>query len=180
MVSCPLNPQQMRLVHEYLMDTNERPNGKQAAIRAGYTIKSAKEQASKILNDPRAKKIIEEHNNKAMDRIGITKDRILQELALLAFSNPKGYLTKDEDGNDVIDWHGISKDNAAPLLLEISVTKKKGKEAIKTIKIKSAEKVAALQLLGKHKGMFKEQVEHSGSLTLEQLVADSMKAEDNE
>jgi phage terminase small subunit len=47
-------------------------------------------------------------------------------------------------------------------------------------KVKFWDKVKGLELLGKHLKLFTEKVEHSGSLTLEQLVLASMKKPEGE
>jgi phage terminase small subunit len=66
---------------EYLVDFD----GKAAAIRAGYAPKAAKQTAHKLLKDPEVKAFVEKHRAKVAKRYEITADRVLQELASVAY-----------------------------------------------------------------------------------------------
>ena len=167
--------QQQRFVEEYLIDNI----GTKAAMRAGYSVATAKNAASRMLADPRVKAAIAEAQQARADRMGITQDRVLQELAKIAFSNLTDYISEDENGDVQIDIKNLEKDKAAGLLSEAILSKNKYGSS-KTIKIKQADKVAAIIALGKHLGMFKEQVDHNVNMSLEQLVLESMKTEEKE
>lgn len=116
---------------------------------------------------------IAEGQRERAQRLGITQDRVLQELALIAFANLKDIVGTNEEGDTTIDMNGMTREVAAALA-EVSISTKGGKTKVKTAKARLADKLAALEKLGKHLGMFTEKIEHTGVLTLEQLVEQSM------
>ena len=163
-----LTLQQSRFVDEYLSDPDR--NATKAARRAGYAFSSASGTASKLLQIPHVKAAIEARQGKAADALGITEVRILQELAKIGFSNVQDFATLTEDGGSIRD---IPREHAAAIK-EITVEQTdNGKYSTKKAKISLADKKAALIDMGKHIGMFKEKVEHSGVLTLGRLVEES-------
>lgn len=137
-----------RFIAEYLIDQN----GKQAAIRAGYSPKSAEVQASVLLRNPKIKAAIDKKIKKIADRSGISAEwvlknlkevaeRCMQKVPVMRFDKvDKEYVqVEDENGQGVwqFDSSGANK---------------------------------ALELIGKNLGMFAEKHVHSGSITLEQLL----------
>ena len=165
-----LNTQQQRFVDEYLIDPT---TAKGAAIRAGYEISNAAGQGSRLLAMPKVQAAIAEGQKERAKRLGITQDRILQELALLAFANLKDVIIQNPDGTTTIDMAAMPREVAAALG-EVSVTKKGGKNPTQVAKAVLQGKQFALEKLGKHLGMFTEKVEHTGTLTLEQLISESL------
>jgi phage terminase small subunit len=158
-----LNDRQRRFIEEYLIDLN----GKQAAIRAGYSEKTANEQASRLL----ANVNIQEHLQKAMKerekRTQITQDRVLQELAKLAFADIKDFLSfrtektvtehDKETGEPVIEYAHIVELKDSDMVdgsLISEVQLKNGE-----LKFKLHDKVKALEMCGRHLGMFKDKAE---------------------
>jgi phage terminase small subunit len=71
-----LTAKQARFVDEYLVDFN----GAQAAIRAGYSRKAAKEVASRLLTYAHVSKAVERHAQEASERLKITREAVLQGL----------------------------------------------------------------------------------------------------
>lgn len=165
----PLTTQQQRFVREYIIDFN----GAKAARRAGFTSEFAANTAWKLLQSPKIQDAIKKEQQKLADKMGITPERIIQELALIGFANIKDYVTKDEDGRTTIDIDSLDRDTTAALDIQIEISE--GKSRSTNTKIKLANKVEALLQMGKHLGMFKEQVDHNVTLTLEQLVNESLK-----
>lgn len=88
-----LNPKQESFVMEYLKDFNAT----QAAIRAGYSEQTARQQGSDLLSKPDIQTRIDEHLKAA----SINTQRILGELSKIAFSDIQDYLTIDEYTGDV-------------------------------------------------------------------------------
>lgn len=174
MTDSPLTEQQLKFIDEYLIDQSV---GK-AAIRAGYKADWACSQGSRLLADPRVKAALAEARKDLGDRLGITPERVLRELALIGFANLKDYVTTDEDGDTDIDLSSLSREQAGALAIQYEVVK--GKHKTKVTKVKQADKTAALLAIAKYLGMAKETVEHTGKLTLEQLVESSLKEEDRE
>lgn len=70
-----LTPKQLRFVKEYMIDLN----GTQAAIRAGYSAKTANEQAAQLLAKLSIQAAISAEREKQQERTEITADRVLRE-----------------------------------------------------------------------------------------------------
>ncbi|KKL07859.1 hypothetical protein LCGC14_2581770, partial [marine sediment metagenome] len=82
-----LTPKQRRFAEEYLLDLN----AVQAAVRAGYTKATASSQAAQLLKKPAVRKLVDELVAERSKRTQITTDRVLEELAHLAFSSRDHY-----------------------------------------------------------------------------------------
>ncbi|MFN3498705.1 MAG: terminase small subunit [Pannonibacter indicus] len=72
----PLTPKQQRFVQEYLQDHN----GTQAAIRTGYSEKTAKQQGSRLLTDPRVIAAVRAGQQKVAKKAEVTVDSLMAEL----------------------------------------------------------------------------------------------------
>ena len=161
-----MTPEQEIFCIEYLKDFN----GKQAAIRAGYSEKSAASTASEILTYPNVQRKLRD----AMDEVlGDAKEdvkRIINELKLIAFA----------DIGDLFDWGKREiHDSEGEFVEEVEDLTFKTKEQLgdKTrliseieqvqtrfgnrIKIKQADKMRAIELLGKYYKMFTDKIEHT-------------------
>lgn len=80
-----LTPKQQRFVDEYLIDLN----GTQAAIRAGYSASTAAEQAYDLLRKPQIVDSIAVARKAQQERTQITADKVVTELALIAFADAR-------------------------------------------------------------------------------------------
>ena len=154
-----LNPKQLRFAHEFLKDLN----GTKAAIRAGYSKASAHVQGCDLLKHPKVKLKIEKLMAKREKRTGITSDWVLERLAEIAGGDIKDYMSwgMDEHGNHeskIIDSDKLSAEKSR-ILSEVSHTKD-------GIKFKVTDKIRALDLIGKHLGMFTDRVDHSGEISI--------------
>src|SRR5579883_2368011 len=78
-----MNPRQQRFVEEYLVDLN----GYRAAVRAGYEEKWARHIASRLLRRPEIAQVVEKAKEERRERMRITADRVLAELARIAFAD---------------------------------------------------------------------------------------------
>lgn len=171
-----LTPKQKRFVDEYLVDLNAA----QAAIRAGYSEKTAKEIGCENLTKPNIAAAIEEERLKLGKRTNITQERVLQEYGRLAFLDIRKAF--DDNGN-LKHIQDLDDDTAAAIAgLEVQVEKSKGTdeegksllEITRTHKIKLSDKKGALDSIAKHLGMFVDKHEIKGTLTLAQLVEASL------
>jgi phage terminase small subunit len=90
----PLTAKQQRFVQEYLVDLNAT----QAAVRAGYSPKTGREIASRMLTNVNIQAALSEAIAARVQRTEITQDRVLREIALLAHSDIRDY-TIDDQGN---------------------------------------------------------------------------------
>ncbi|MGH2342576.1 terminase small subunit [Segnochrobactraceae bacterium EtOH-i3] len=157
-----LTPKQARFVEEFVVDLNAT----QAAIRAGYSAKTAADIGRQLLRKTPVARAISERQRAISERIGVTAERVVEELAKIGFANMADYMKVGEDGDPYLDFSGLTRDQAAALS-EVTVEDFKdgrGEDArdVRRIKFKLYDKRAALVDLGKHLGMFKEKVEVSG------------------
>src|SRR5688572_27404276 len=88
-----LTPKQQRFVAEYLIDLNAT----QAAIRAGYSPKTANRTASDLLTKPDIQALISQRKEKQLEKADVTAVRIIEELRRLALCDTRGFF--DEHGN---------------------------------------------------------------------------------
>lgn len=82
-----LTDKQKRFCEEYLIDLNAT----QAAIRAGYSPKTAEQTASRLLRNVKVQEYIAKRQKELSRSTEITQERVIKELALIAFSNNADY-----------------------------------------------------------------------------------------
>lgn len=92
-----LTPRQQQFCAEYLIDLNAT----QAAIRAGYSAKGANVTAAQLLAKPNISAHIAELKQQRINDTGVTAARVIEELALIAFSNVDDFRL-DQNGNLVM------------------------------------------------------------------------------
>ncbi len=157
-----MTKKQKLFIDEYLIDLNAT----QAAIRAGYSPDTAGSIGSENLKKPEIRTRIDKAMAERARRTGINQDRVLRELAKLAFVNAK----------DVINFKEAKvKENAeADDLACIQSVKVKPTEFGEEREVKLFDKRSALVDLGKHLGIFKEKVEVSGTLETEKTKLDNL------
>lgn len=110
-----LTAKQQRFVDEYLIDLNAT----QAAIRAGYSEKTARSQGQRLLTNVDIARVIKKAQSAISERNSVTQDDVI-----------RGLLTEAK-------WMGEGSSHSA--------------------------RVSAWEKLGKHLGMFKDKVEHTGA-----------------
>lgn len=157
-----LNAKQRRFVVEYRKDLNAT----QAAIRAGYSEKTARQQASDLLAKPDIAAAIAEQTAAALERADLTADRVLEELRRLAFSDIRGLF---DDAGNLKPLKDLTAEQAAAVasfeVVKQNVTA--GDGVIDTIhKLKVYDKTKALDMLAKHFGLLTEKIEHFGDITI--------------
>lgn len=145
-----LTEKQQRFVDEYLIDLNAT----QAAIRAGYSVKTANEQGSQNLAKLSIQQAIAEQMAERSKRTGINQDRVVLELAKIA-------LVKI---TDVVDSKGRIKDTATEddlACIESIKYKESESDTGSSVEreVKIASKLKALELLGKHLGMWNDKLD---------------------
>lgn len=178
MAESKLTPQQEVFCNEYTKDRN----GTQAAIRAGYKLENAKDQAGRLLSKAYIKKRITELCGVVTTRIQVEAEDILRELARVAFADIRTIFKEDGLVKEPKDW----PDDIARCISSIEVTEEfEGYGADRTWigytkKIKFWDKVKSLELLGRHKVLFADKHIHAADSTLEALVAGSMKKEEGD
>lgn len=166
-----LTDKQKRFCDEYLIDLNAT----QAAIRAGYSPKTAEQTASRLLRNVKVQEYIAKRQKELSRSTEITQERVIKELALIAFSNNADYahvvekkLQVEAGGAlvDVLDKDGkpVMYRTVEPVLTEeLTEEQKRALAVIKKgrdgLEVKSCDKVKALELLGKHLGIFTDKIE---------------------
>ena len=145
-----LTAKQQRFIEEYLIDLNAT----QAAIRAGYSVKTANEQGSQLLAKLSNQQAIAEKMAERSKRTGVNQDRVVLELAKIAFVK----MTDVVDSNGRIRA-GATEDDLS--CIESIKYKESDNEYGGSIEreVKIASKLKALELLGKHLGMWNDKVD---------------------
>lgn len=186
-----MNERQKRFADEYLIDLNAEA----AAIRAGYSPRYARGNAHKLVANSCISAYIQERKQDRIERTEITQDKVIRELALIAFSNAADYaavvekqaVLNTEDGVTIplydSDGNPVMYRTVEPVLTaDLTEDQKKALSVIKKgrdgFEVKPYDKVRALELLGKHLGMFTDKVEMSGQVNnpFEGLSTEDLKA----
>lgn len=137
---------QQRFVEEYLIDLNAT----QAAIRAGYSPKSANEQGARLLANVSISTAVAIALAERSKRTGINADRIIQELAKLAFVNPTDVINMESAS---IKSDASRDDTAAIASVKVKMTQSDDGYIMER-EVKTYDKIRALELLGKHVGLY--------------------------
>ena len=145
-----LTEKQQRFVDEYLIDLNAT----QAAIRAGYSVKTANEQGSENLAKLSIQQAIAEAMAERSKRTGVNQDRVVLELAKIALVKM----------TDIVDSQGRIKSDASPddlACIESVKYKESESDTGSSVEreVKIASKLKALELLGKHLGMWNDKLD---------------------
>lgn len=145
-----LTEKQQRFVEEYLIDLNAT----QAAIRAGYKPSSARQVGTENMSKPSIRACIDQAIAERSKRTGINQDRVIRELARLAFVNASDVIDMDEAS---IKCNASEDDKAAIASVKVKTIPTKEGDGVER-EIRLNDKLKALELLGKHLGMFKDNI----------------------
>lgn len=145
-----MTPKQKRFCDEYLIDLNAT----QAAIRAGYSVKTAQEQSSRLLSNVMVQEAISKAMAARSKRTGVNQDRVVLELAKIAFVK----MTDAVDSNGRIREDATDDDLAC---IESIKYKESDNEFGGSVEreVKIGSKLKALELLGKHLGMWNDKLD---------------------
>lgn len=185
-----LTPKQALFVQEYLIDLNAT----QAAIRAGYSEKTAAVIGAENLTKPEIAEAVRIAQDARAERTGIEADRVLNEFAKVAFTDladvtdwgvkevafgfdEDGKRLRAEDIGDavVVRYENapfvtpINRDDLTPAARAAVSEVSLGREGFK---IKMHDKVSALTQIGRHLGMFTDKTE----VTVNSELADRLAA----
>lgn len=147
-----MTAKQQRFCEEYLIDLNAT----RAAIRAGYSPKSAKTNGPRLLENAGIRARVEAMMARLSRRTGVSAERVVRELARVAFASMP----------DVVDMRtatlrpeATEDDRAA-----IASVRVKDGDMFAEREVRMCDKVRALELLGKHLGMFTDNVRVDGAV----------------
>lgn len=146
-----MTQKQKRFIEEYLIDLNAT----QAAIRAGYSPDTAKSIGSENLTKPDIQARIAKAMAERSKRTGVNADRVVIELAKIAFVNAVEVI----DPKTATVKEGASSDDTAAI--QSVKVKTFGEDGLER-EIKMADKIKALELLGRHLGMWNDKLQVSG------------------
>ena len=146
-----MTDRQKRFCLEYIKDLNAT----QSAIRAGYSKASARTIGTKLLKDKQIQAKIN-HNRKVIEeKLEISVEKVIGELCKMAFFNPRDLL--DDDGM-IKPMNEINEDVTAGIV-SLDIVEEfagKGLDRVlvgRTKKLRTVDKVRALELLCKHLGI---------------------------
>jgi phage terminase small subunit len=163
-----LTPKQVRFCEEYIIDLNAT----QAAIRAGYSAKTANEQGSQTLAILSVQEYIQELKEERSSRTEVTADRVIKELAAIAFANIDDFVKVvevevktvefDEEGEPIesirmhkmVNVYETDKVDQAKIPAIASI-----KQSRDGIELKTHDKIKSLELLGRHLGMWVDKID---------------------
>lgn len=149
-MSRKLTDKQKKFVEEYLIDLNAT----QSAIRAGYSPKTANEQGARLLANVSIQEAISKAMAERSRRTGINQDRIVQELARIAFVK----ITDVVDPDGEINTNASDDDLACIESYKVEDSDSVNGSSSKR-EVKLASKIKALELLGKHVGMWNDKIQ---------------------
>lgn len=146
-----LTEKQQRFVEEYLIDLNATQSG----IRAGYSAKTADQQGSRMLANVKVQQAISVAMAERSKRTGINQDRVVLELAKIAFVKMTDVV--DPDTGEILP--NASDDDLA--CIESMKFKQSDNQYGGSIEreVKLSPKMKALELLGRHLGMWNDKLD---------------------
>ncbi|MCG5235297.1 terminase small subunit [Xanthobacter oligotrophicus] len=153
-----MTPKQRVFVREYLIDLN----GTQAAIRAGYSPRTAVKIGSENLLKPDIAREIQRAMDERSARTGVTAERVLQELARIAFLDIRKAFNPDGSMKplDQLD------DETAAAIAGLEVYEELDPDGVVVVgrvkKLKLSDKIGALQLLARHLGLLNDKLTLKG------------------
>lgn len=148
-----LTAKQQRFIDEYLVDFNAT----QAAIRAGYRKQNAYQIGSENLRKPKIQSEIARRQKDLQRRTEVSQDQVVRQLQRIAFA--------DATVVCVTDFDNLTEDQRAAI------------QGIKPTnfgwEIKLCDKIKALELLGRHIGMFNDKLEIKGAIDIASVLAEA-------
>lgn len=143
-----LEPKQRRFVDEYLVDCS----GAKAARRAGYSQKTAASQGAQLLSNLKVQAALKERMASVAERIGLSAQKVVEEIARVAFSDMRRFTTWGPSGVTLNDSAALSDDDARCVAEVSETTSEKGG----SIRFKLHDKMGALKELAERMGIDRE------------------------
>lgn len=158
----PLTDKQARFVAEYLVDLNAT----QAAIRAGYSQRTAQEQSSRLLSKAIVASAVADGQRRLVEKLGASAERVMfinqciLEADMAEAYGPDGKMLHVRDMPKALRLalkkHKVRREN---------VTAGDGEQDT-TIELELEGKSAAIERDYKRHGLLIEKVEHSGGVVV--------------
>lgn len=129
-------------------------NATAAAVTAGFSAKTARQQGARLLSDVAIKAKIASRAEKVANKYELTTERTLREIARLAYSDPRRFYHPNGALKSI---HELDDDTAATIAsVEVDVLKEDGKAVGETVKVKQWDKNAALEKAMKFHGLYEK------------------------
>lgn len=152
-----LNDKQKMFCHEYIVDMN----GQAAAIRAGYTPKTAMVQASRLLTYAKVQREVARLIVERQNRVKVDADTVLKALLQIATSDISEVF---DEANQLKNLKDIPE-HVRKAISSVEVEKIGYDEEFKYVtKVKFWDKNKALESLGRHLKLFTDKIEVSDSV----------------
>lgn len=179
-----LTPKQQRFVEEYLVDLNAT----QAAIRAGYSERTANEIGAENLAKPSVKAAVDLALAERAEKTGITAERVLSEIANMAFYDPSDLMVSidpDEydgeahpsvivEGRIIYGLRGPADIKRLPENVRRAIVGW-GYDRNQNFTVKLADKSKALDQLARHLSLYNDKLEVTGMAALADRMERAMK-----
>jgi phage terminase small subunit len=152
-----LSKKQELFVSEYLVDLNAA----QAAVRAGYSRRDARNAGYRNLRQPQVRTAIDKAQAPRLAKLALDADTVLAELARIAQANILDYMRFDENGTPIVDLSRLDRETAAALsevVVEEFLAARPGRPAVRRIRFRLHDKLAALDKLARHFGLLRDRV----------------------
>lgn len=159
-----MTERQTRWLEEY----EKSGNATQAAKRAGFSAKTARQAGARMLSDVAICAVLTEHRKLRAEQAGVEAADVIRELARIGFSDMRQFTTWGVRGVALNESGGLTDDEARCVAEVSQTTSPTGG----SLKFKLHDKVAALTLLGKHLALFTDKVEHSGAVAMPQVIVE--------
>jgi phage terminase small subunit len=158
-----LTAKQERFVEEYLIDLNAT----QAAIRAGYSQKTAAAVGHENLRKPKIAEIIAQRQKARSERVQIDADWVLKRLADEVEADLADLYEEGGGLKPVQEWPEIWRKGLVAGV-EVEETTVEGASVGRVKKIRLSDRIRRIELIGKHVEVqaFRDQVEHKGGISL--------------
>lgn len=159
-----LTPKQELFVKEYLVDLNAT----QAAIRAGYSQKTARQVGAENLTKPVIADAITAAQGKRAERVEIDADWVLRRLAAEADADVADLYNDDGSLKPVKEWPLIWRQGLVAGL-DVEEIKEDGLTVGQIRKVKLSDRIKRIELIGKHVGVqaFRDQVQTTGAISIQ-------------
>lgn len=161
-----LTQQQIYALEQYLITGNQRESGLKAGYSAGKDFASVDTQMSRLLSDAKSQIYLRNRRREMQDQTPVTRERVLQELGRVGFFDVRDLFNHDGTLRQVVDYDSVTGSAVASIEIE-SLSAGRGtdrEEYGRVTKIKTNNKLQALEQIARIMGWNKDSLAVSGSL----------------
>ena len=159
-----LTPKQERFVQGLFAGLSQREAYKQAYNAGGMTDKQCDEEACKLAASPKISQRLAELVAKLQERNMVTKERVMQEYAKLAFFDPRKLFRADGTPKDITELDDETAAALAGLDAKEIIAGEDDADLCRILKYKLVDKKGALDSIAKILGMFEDKIKIDGSV----------------